>query len=117
MVRHSHYCFHNNLINIISNAIKYSPNGRKISIELSTEEKYILISVTDFGIGISPKELKNLFTPFSRGKNVDLIQGTGLGLSIAKEAIDLMKGKIIVKSTVGNGTSFTVKILKNKKHV
>jgi len=102
-------------INIISNAIKYSPNGRKISIELSTEEKYILISVTDFGIGISPKELKNLFTPFSRGKNVDLIQGTGLGLSIAKEAIDIMKGKIVVRSTVGKGTSFTVKILKKKR--
>ena len=99
--------------NLISNAIKYSPNGKKIIIEISTEKKYILISVTDFGIGISPKELKTIFTPFSRGKNVDLIQGTGLGLTIAKEALNAMKGKITVKSTINKGASFIVRIPKN----
>ena len=68
--------------------------------------------MTDFGIGISKSELKTIFTPFSRGKNVDLIQGTGLGLSIVKEALDAMGGKIIVKSTIGKGSSFSVKIPK-----
>jgi PAS domain S-box-containing protein len=98
--------------NLISNALKYSPKGKKVIIEISTEKRYILISITDFGIGISPEELKTIFTPFSRGKNVDLIQGTGLGLSIAKESVDLMKGEIIVKSTIGKGASFIVKIPK-----
>jgi len=99
--------------NLISNAIKYSPNGEKVTVEISSDKKYIIISVSDLGIGISPEELKTVFTPFSRGKNVDLIQGTGLGLSIAKEAVDAIKGKINVKSIEGNGTSFIVKIRKN----
>jgi PAS domain S-box-containing protein len=98
--------------NLISNAIKYSASGKKIIIEVSTEKKYFVISVTDFGVGIAPQELKTIFTPFTRGKNVELIQGTGLGLSIAKEAASVMKGKIIVKSTVDKGSSFIVKIPK-----
>jgi PAS domain S-box-containing protein len=103
----------NIFINLISNAIKYSPDDKKINIEFSSDKNYIIISVTDFGIGISPSELKTIFTPFSRGKNVDLIQGTGLGLSIAQEAIDAIGGEIIVESTLGSGTSFIVKIQKN----
>jgi signal transduction histidine kinase len=83
---------------------------------LSSEKEYTVVTITDYGIGISKSELKNIFKPFSRGKNVDLIQGTGLGLTIAKDAIDIMGGQIIVNSTIGNGTSFIVKIL-NKQHV
>ncbi|WP_245892119.1 sensor histidine kinase [Polaribacter glomeratus] len=101
----------NIFINIIGNAIKFSPDANKVTIQFSSEEEYIVISITDYGIGIPKTELKNIFEPFTRGRNVDLIQGTGLGLSIAKEAIDIMKGKIIVKSNNGNGTSFIVKIL------
>jgi signal transduction histidine kinase len=106
----------NIFINILSNAIKYSPGAKKITIELSSEKNYTVIAITDFGIGISKAELRNIFKPFSRGKNVDLIQGTGLGLSIVKEAIELIKGKLIVKSVLGIGTSFIIKIL-NKDHV
>ena len=81
---------------------------------MENKKKYIIISVTDFGIGISNTELKTVFNPFSRGKNVDLIQGTGLGLSIAKEAIDAMQGKILVKSAIGKGTTFIAKLPKTK---
>jgi len=102
----------NIFINLIGNAVKYSPTNKNINIALSSEKEYIVITITDYGIGISKSELKNIFKPFSRGKNVDLIQGTGLGLTIAKEAIDVMRGKIIVKSEIGNGTSFIIKILK-----
>ena len=102
----------NIFINLIGNAIKYSPSAKKVTVKLSSEKKYIVITITDYGIGISKSELKNIFNPFSRGKNVDLIQGTGLGLTIAKEAIDIMKGEILVNSTIGKGTSFIVKILK-----
>jgi PAS domain S-box-containing protein len=106
----------NIFINLIGNAVKYSPNAKNITIALSSEKEYTVVTITDYGIGISKSELKNIFKPFSRGKNVDLIQGTGLGLTIAKDAIDIMGGQIIVNSTIGNGTSFIVKIL-NKQHV
>ena len=102
----------NIFINLISNAIKFSPHAKKVHVELSSKKNHIAISVIDYGIGIYKSELKNIFQPFSRGNNVDLIQGTGLGLSIAKEAIDVIGGKIIVNSTIGNGTSFIVQIPK-----
>jgi PAS domain S-box-containing protein len=105
----------NVFINLLSNAVKYSPNAQKVTVELSSEKDYTIISVTDFGIGISALELKTIFEPFSRGENVDLIQGTGLGLAIVKEAIDVIGGKIIVNSTVGNGSSFIIKILNTSK--
>ncbi|MFT7049673.1 MAG: PAS domain S-box-containing protein, partial [Psychroserpens sp.] len=106
----------NIFINLIGNAVKYSPNAKNITIALSSEKEYTVVTITDYGIGISKSELKNIFKPFSRGKNADLIQGTGLGLTIAKDAIDIMGGQIIVNSTNGNGTSFIVKLL-NKQHV
>jgi PAS domain S-box-containing protein len=105
----------NIFINIINNAVKFSPDSDKVTIELSSERDFNVISVTDFGIGIPEPELKNIFKPFTRGENVDLIQGTGLGLSIVKEAIDLLKGELVVTSTIGKGTTFIVKIAKISK--
>ena len=102
----------NIFINLISNAVKFSPNAHQVTVELSSEKDHTIISVTDFGIGIPESEMEKIFMPFSRGKNVDLIQGTGLGLTIVKEAIDLIGGKIIVNSIVGIGTSIIIKILK-----
>ena len=107
----------NIFINLISNAVKYSKNKENVTIEFSSEKDFTIVAVTDFGIGISKSELKTIFTPFSRGENVDLIQGTGLGLSIAKEAIDTIGGEIVVRSTLGYGATFKVKIPKNKKNV
>lgn len=105
----------NIFINLLSNAVKFSPKADTVTIEFSSEDNYIIISVTDFGIGIPKAELSNIFNPFIRGENVDLIQGTGLGLSIVKEAVDVLGGKIIVNSKIGKGTSFVVKIPKNSK--
>lgn len=102
----------NIFINLLSNAVKYSVNTEKIIIELSSEKDYIVISIIDFGIGVPKSDFKNIFSPFSRGKNAQLIPGTGLGLSIVQEAINLIGGKIIVNSTEGDGTSFIVKIPK-----
>jgi signal transduction histidine kinase len=98
--------------NLLSNAVKFSPDAKKVTVELSSEKTYIVISITDFGIGIPKSEFQSIFIPFFRGENADLIQGTGLGLSIVKEAVDLMGGKIIVKSSLVKGTTFVVKILK-----
>jgi PAS domain S-box-containing protein len=99
-------------INILNNAIKFSPNAKKIIIELSSEKNYTVVSVTDFGIGIPQAELKNIFNPFTRGENVYLINGTGLGLSIVKKTINIIGGKVIVNSRIGHGTTFIVKIPK-----
>jgi len=105
----------NIFINLIGNAVKFSPNAKKIIIELSSEKDNIIFSVTDFGIGIPSSEFQNIFTPFTRGENVDLIQGTGLGLTIVKEAIDILGGDITVKSNIEKGTSFIVRIPKINK--
>lgn len=102
----------NIFVNIISNALKFSPDADKITIEFSSEKDHTVISVTDFGIGIPKSELKKIFNPFTRGKNVELFKGTGLGLSIAKDAIDIIGGKIIIHRNNENGTTFLVKIPK-----
>ena len=107
----------NIFINLISNAVKYSKNKENVTIAFSSEKDFIIVTVTDSGIGISKSELKTIFTPFSRGEHVDLIQGTGLGLSIAKEAIDAIGGEIIVSSKIGLGATFKVKVPKNKNNV
>ena len=103
----------NIFINLLDNALKFSPDAKKVIVELVSEKKYTVITIQDFGIGIPELELENIFTPFTRGENVDLIQGTGLGLSIVKEAVKLAGGEINVKSTVKNGTTFIVKIPQN----
>jgi PAS domain S-box-containing protein len=104
----------NIFINLLSNAIKFSPDADKVIVELSSEKDYTIISVIDFGLGIPESEIEKIFMPFTRGENVDSIQGTGLGLSIVKEALAAMGGKIIVNSTLGNGTTFMTKIPKKQ---
>ncbi|MGK0448896.1 MAG: PAS domain S-box-containing protein [Polaribacter sp.] len=102
----------NIFVNLLSNALKFSPESGKVVVELSSEKDHTIISVTDFGIGIPKSEMEKIFMPFMRGKNVDLIQGTGLGLSIVKGAVDLIGGEIVINSKVGKGTTFMVKIPK-----
>jgi PAS domain S-box-containing protein len=104
----------NILINLLSNAIKFSPDADKVTIELLSEKNAVIISITDYGIGIPKVELKNIFKPFIRGENVDLIQGTGLGLTIVKDSINIIGGKIRVNSIVGKGSNFKVTLPINK---
>jgi len=104
----------NILINLLSNAIKFSPDADKVTIELLSEKNAAIISITDYGIGITKTELKNIFKPFIRGENVDLIQGTGLGLTIVKDSINIIGGKIRVNSIVGKGSNFKVTLPINK---
>lgn len=101
------------LLNLISNAIKYSPDGGKIELNVSDGGEYLFISIKDEGIGIPPEDIPNLFEPFHRSQNVGEIRGTGLGLSIAKNSINLHNGKISVDSTLGKGTTFNIYLPKN----
>lgn len=96
--------------NLLTNAVKYSPEGGYINFIISKEKDNIKIVVEDNGIGIPPEHLKHLFEPFSRADNVGSIQGTGLGMSIVKRAVELHSGKIVCKSETGKGTKFTIRI-------
>ncbi len=96
----------NILINLISNAIKYS--NEVISIRTIYDECNLVIQITDFGIGISVEDQPLLFERFFRANNAGNIQGTGLGLNIVKKYIELMNGQISFTSVLGEGTTFFV---------
>jgi signal transduction histidine kinase len=96
--------------NLVSNAVKYSPAGGLITINLEYEAHKLILRVQDEGIGIPEADIKHLFEPFHRGENVDAISGTGLGMVITKHAVELHGGTIDVESQVGIGTTFTVVI-------
>ena len=106
------------LSNLISNAIKYTPEGGKVLIDVQElpydKEGYVLIQtkVTDTGIGMSEEFLPSLFDLFTRERNTTLskIPGTGLGMAIVKNFVDLMNGSIEVESKLGKGSTFTITI-------
>lgn len=98
------------VINLLTNAIKFSPEADMVELTVTHEAKKLTIQVKDYGIGIPERDIKNLFEPFYRGSNANDIEGTGLGLSIIKKAVDLLRGYIDVKSIVGKGTEITIVI-------
>jgi len=94
----------NVLINLISNAVKFSEAGTVINITSTINEGTATVIVRDQGIGVSKEDQQHLFTSFFRGKNALNIQGTGLGLHIVKRYVDLLKGDIHLKSQLNEGT-------------
>ncbi|MHC0036865.1 ATP-binding protein [Pseudoneobacillus sp. C159] len=96
-------------MNLISNAVKYSPSGGEINIRLFTNEEKICVSIEDQGLGIPEESMKLLFTKFFRIDNTDRrrIGGTGLGLAIVQEIIKAHNGEITVQSTYEKGSTFT----------
>jgi signal transduction histidine kinase len=98
------------LNNLLSNAIKYSPQGGTVILTVSQPDELLCFEVQDQGIGIPLADQKTLFEPFHRAANVGRIPGTGLGLAIAKRSVELHRGEISIQSTLGEGTTFTVKL-------
>ena len=96
------------LTNLLSNALKYSPEGGAVQFDLVCTDSEAVFRISDNGIGIPKSDLAQLFESFSRAQNVGGIQGTGLGLAIVKKAVDLHGGTIAVESEVGVGTTFSV---------
>lgn len=96
------------ITNLLTNAIKYSPQGGEIIVRLTVEKTVIILDVIDDGIGIPESDQKLLFEPFHRARNVDDIPGSGLGLAITKQAIELQGGRISFESRPGQGTTFTL---------
>lgn len=94
------------LINLLTNAAKYSPPNSRIDIKLSREVESVKIEVTDQGVGIPEGELPHLYEPFFRASNARKIKGTGLGLAIVKESVVMHGGTIDCTSREGHGTTF-----------
>lgn len=95
-------------INLLDNAIKYTPVGGEISAEVYTENSNIVVKIADTGEGISEETLKYMFEPYFQGDSSHSQQGLGLGLSIAKRIVELCGGTITVQSKISVGSTFTV---------
>jgi signal transduction histidine kinase len=98
----------NILINLFSNALKFSPEDSTVWIDVRKVDRRLEVKIKDQGVGIPEEDQHHLFTTFFRGKNVINIQGTGLGLPIVKRYVDLLKGEVSLKSKLGTGTSVQV---------
>lgn len=96
--------------NLLSNALKYSPEGGAVTLGVQAQPEGLLLSVRDQGIGIPPNEQADMFDSFHRASNVGDIEGTGLGLSIVKKSVELHGGSIEVQSQPGVGTCFRIRL-------
>ncbi|MBT8385967.1 MAG: response regulator, partial [Ignavibacteria bacterium] len=107
------------IINILSNALKFTENGRRIDVNISCGEGNAEILISDEGIGISKGRLKNIFDRFYQvdSSHTREHEGTGIGLALTKELVELHKGKIEVESDEGKGTTFIVKLPLGTNHL
>ncbi|HRF95844.1 MAG TPA: ATP-binding protein, partial [Aggregatilineales bacterium] len=96
------------LNNLVSNALKYSPELTPVTVEIKQTDTRLILTVNDKGIGILEGELEHIFDPFYRGSNFGEVAGIGLGLSLVKNAVETHGGEIAVMSKDGEGTTFTV---------
>ena len=95
--------------NLVSNAVKYSPEGGSVSIDLHCEGSEVVLSIADSGIGIPEAKLGKIFDRFYRVEE-EGVKGTGLGLFITREIVKAHGGTISVKSTPGKGSVFTIRL-------
>ncbi len=98
------------LMNLISNAVKYSPNDKEIKLAMTRDDDHVVIEISDQGIGIPEEEQHQVFEPFFRSQNAASVKGTGLGLTITKESVEAHNGSITWQSKVGRGTTFVVRL-------
>jgi PAS domain S-box-containing protein len=101
--------------NLVSNALKYSPEATEVRVTLRGNENFWELKVVDRGIGIPPEDLDKLFRPFHRAVNVGQVPGTGLGLTIIQRVANYHRGAVRVDSVLGSGTTFTLEIPRHPK--
>ncbi len=98
------------LFNLLTNAIKYSPENSNVELNVYNDEDYIYFSIKDYGIGIPEDEQERIFDLFFRGSNVGSVSGTGLGMTVVLRSLNLHKGKIEMDSKPNEGSVFTISI-------
>ena len=96
--------------NLFSNAFKFTDDGGSVSVSLAVTEHHAIVKVKDTGCGMTAEVGAHIFEKFYQGDTSHSVQGNGLGLALVKRVIDIMQGEISVESTVGIGTTFTIKI-------
>ncbi len=101
-------------INLIHNAVKFSPEGKTVNVDVAESESEVRVSISDHGLGIPAEAASHLFERFYRAKNVTIaeIPGSGIGLYIVKSIVDELGGKIAVESLINQGTTFVVTLKK-----
>ncbi|MBK9637681.1 MAG: PAS domain S-box protein [Bacteroidetes bacterium] len=104
----------NILINLINNAVKFSPENKKINVSTIVNDDSVSFEIKDQGIGISLEDQKHLFERFFRAKNAFNIQGTGLGLHIVGSYVDLMNGSLELNSELEKGTAIKITFFQQK---
>lgn len=99
-------------INLLDNAVKYCPGGSEVQVRLETDRESMIVEVADNGPGIPPEDLPHVFEKMYRveKESTRSVEGSGLGLSIVKRIVVLHSGQIAVESTVGEGTTFRVRL-------
>ena len=95
--------------NLISNAVKFTPDGGTIGLSLKTEGSSVIVQVCDTGCGMKPEVGQHIFEKFYQGDTSHATQGNGLGLALVKRVMDILNGEIGVQSVYGEGSTFTVK--------
>ena len=100
-------------INLLTNAVKYTPKGGSIAVTLKNEEKFIAVSVADTGKGIPPEDRERIFDKYYQTDKSHSKRGLGLGLAICKRIVQLCNGTLEVESEVGVGSTFTVRLPKS----
>ncbi|MGK7389206.1 MAG: PAS domain S-box protein [Candidatus Cyclobacteriaceae bacterium M2_1C_046] len=100
----------NIFINLLTNALKYSPGANKAIWRFQTSENMLIITVEDFGIGLDDEEITKVFEPFYRASNAGKIAGTGLGLAIVKKSVESLNGKVTLTSKKNKGTKFIISL-------
>jgi len=105
------FVFEKIFTNLISNAVRYTPNGGKVTIKTDLDDNFWYLMISDTGIGIPKEEQKQIFKEFYRARNAKIFEavGTGLGLSIIKKMVKQENGEIFLKSKIGKGSTFTVR--------
>ena len=96
--------------NLFSNAFKFTEDGGRVALILTSDEKYATVKITDTGCGMTPEVGAHIFEKFYQGDTSRATQGNGLGLALVKRVVDIMQCEIGVESAVGVGTTFTIKI-------
>lgn len=95
-------------LNLLGNAVKYTPTGGEISVEVIPKKETIIVTIADTGEGMDQDTMEHLFDPYYQGDTSHSRQGLGLGLSISKRIVELCGGRISVQSELGTGSRFTV---------